>query len=161
MPTDNIEEYEEKLGIKPGVEKEWGPTFDKLLEYHNMPNDSLKDTIRFIFTCKENCKQLRKENEILVTEMKNWMKPPLSLKKYLCKEKYEEDFAKYNTEVDALFGAKDSIEKLSISKEKLFNGIINELRKGNKQVKLLCPFRALNFFIRVILQMVKFIIFMQ
>ena len=135
MPTDNIEEYEEKLGIKPGVEKEWGPTFDKLLEYHNMPNDSLKDTIRFIFTCKENCKQLRKENEILVTEIKNWMKPPLSLKKYLNKRKYEEELAKYKTEVNALFEAEDSIEKLSISKDKLFNGIINELRKGNKQVK--------------------------
>ena len=135
VPNDNIEEYEEKLGIKPGVEKEWGPTFDKLLEYHNMPNDSLKDTIRFIFTRKENCKPLRKENEILVSEMKNWMKPPLSLKKYLCRGKYEKELAHYNAEVNALFEAEDSVEKLSISKEKLFNGIINELRKGNKEVK--------------------------
>ena len=101
-----------------------------------MPKDSLTDTIRPIFARKENSKQLRKENEILVSEMKNWMKPPLSLKKYLCKGKYEKELAIYNVEVDALFAedAEDSGEKLSISKEKLFNGIIIELRKGNKQV---------------------------
>ena len=62
------------------------------------------------------------------------MKPPLSLKKYLCKENYEKELANYNAEVNALFEAEDSVEKLSISKEKLFNGIINELRKGNKEV---------------------------
>ena len=43
-----LEDLEEKWGIRLGVEKEWGPTFDKLLEYHNMPNDSLKDTTNFI-----------------------------------------------------------------------------------------------------------------
>ena len=63
------------------------------------------------------------------------MKPPLPFKKYLCKRKYKKELDKYKSEVDALFEADDSIEKLSISKEKLFNGIINELRKGNKQVE--------------------------
>ena len=135
-PTDNIEDLEEKWGIRPGVEKEWGPTFDKLLEYHNMPKDSLKDTIRAIFARKDNCEQLRNQNEILVSEMKHWMKPPLSLKKYVCKENYEKELEAYNTEFEALFAedAEDSGEKLSISKDKLFDGIIIELRKGNKQV---------------------------
>ena len=129
---------EEKWGIRTGVEKEWGPTFDKLLEYHNMPNDSLKDTIKFIFTRKENCEQLRKENEVLVSEMKKWMKPPLTFKKYLCEREYKKEFENYKTEVDALFEANNFDEKLSISKEKLFNGIIQELRKGKKQVSSVC-----------------------
>ena len=129
---------EEKWGIRPGVEKEWGPTFDKLLEYHNMPDDSLKDIIRFICTRKEDCKQLRKQNEILVSEMRHWMKPPLTFKKYLCKANYDKEYENYKTEFDALFEANVSDEKLSISKEKLFNGIIQELRKGEKQVSSVC-----------------------
>ena len=52
-------------GIKPEVEKEWGNTFDKLVEYHNMPNEDLKETTKMIFSRRNNKNELRKNNEIL------------------------------------------------------------------------------------------------
>ena len=124
-------------GIKPEVEKEWGNTFDKLVEYHNMPNEDLKETTKMIFSRRNNNNELRKNNEILEEEMRNWMKPrlkPQLWKKCLWRSQYKKEKDNYNSEFETLFGTEDCWGSGPITKEKFINGVIKELREGNKKV---------------------------
>ena len=126
-------------GIKPGVEQEWGNTFDKLVNYHNMPNDNLKGTIKSIFSRHNDLEERGKRNEILEEEMRNWIEPrlkPQLWKKYLWSSRYEKEKILCNFKFEALFGTEDCRGNGPITKEKFICGIINELREGNKEVFL-------------------------
>ena len=122
--------------IQPGVEQEWGHTFVKLVNYHNLPNENMKDTVKTIFGRVDH--EARKgKKEILEKEMRNWIQPrlkPRLWKKYLWPTQYEMEKKSYNFKFETLFGSKEFRCDGPISKDQFINGIINELRDGNTEV---------------------------
>ena len=133
---DNLEEVEKLWGIQPGVEQEWGHTFDKLVNYHNLPNENMKDTVKTIFGRVDHEARNGKQ-EILEKEMRNWVQPrlkPQLWKKYLWPTQYEKEEKNYNVKFETIFGSKEFRGDGPISKDKFINGIINELRDGNTEV---------------------------
>ena len=126
-------------GIQAGVEEEWGHTFDKLVTYHNLPNESLKDTVKMIWAGKTELKERSKKSEINEKEMRNWIKPrlkPWIWKKYLWPSQYEREQKLHKFTFESLFGSEEfQIESDGpISKDQFMNGIINELREKNTEV---------------------------
>ena len=141
--------YEEsKWGIFQGVKNEWEKTFEKLLEYHN--TQDLKTISTSIFRNKPTLNdELHKTDALGVKELDNWMvprlKPPL-WKKYLCLKRYEQESLHYDAVKTSLFETESGTTETNlarpetastqkgIDKQKFLNGIIKQLRKGNKEV---------------------------
>ena len=76
-----------------------------------------------------------------VKELKKWMKPqlePAFWKKYLWKNKYDDEMKQYKDANKLLFGDDDCDLKendgMMLSKQQIIYGIIRELRNGNKMV---------------------------
>ena len=133
---DNLEEVEKLWGIQPGVEQEWGHTFDKLVNYHNLPNENMKDTVKTIFR-RVDPEARNGKKEILEEEMRNWIQPrlkPRLWKKYLWPTQYEKEKKSYDFKFDKIFGSNECRSNGPISKDQFINGIINELRDGNTEV---------------------------
>jgi hypothetical protein len=126
---------EDRWGIRPRIADEWEKTLDTLLEYYN--TEDLNSILKSICGgARKTCK-----NDMLsIKELKKWMKPqlePAFWKKYLWKNRYQEEMKQYNDANTLLFGDNDCDLKESdgkLSKQEIIYGIIRELRNGNKMV---------------------------
>ena len=137
---EQLKKAEVEWDIRSEVENEWGPTFDKLLGLYN--THDLKTIMRSL---KPGTKgQRRPDDRLPISELKSWMKPkfePSSWKYYLCKEQYQQEERMGRKEFTALFGEhsdssasqKDN-DKRSMTKDQFINGIMDEIRYGDKEV---------------------------
>ena len=144
--TKKLEDAERKWGVYEGVNKEWGTTFGKLLEYHN--TQDLRTIYRSMVGNKRGTNdELPKKDALDVKELKNWMvprlEPPIWMY-YLWPKRYEKQKTHYDAMKNCLFEGYDGAnqnekpESTSLSKgiykQNFLKGIIKELREGNKEV---------------------------
>ena len=144
--TERLEKVETMWGVFDGVTKEWGGHFKTLLLYHN--NLDLRTLSRSIFFNKHEINEDKKD-ELDVKTLENLVVQklePALWKYYLCPGRYKQEEVHYDATKKGLFKRKSETIEMNeanprispnhtgIVKQKFLNGIIKELRCGNKEV---------------------------
>ena len=126
-----LKEAENDWCIRNGALREWGPTFDKLLQLYNT-----QDMNTIVHAFKNNEEQCRNDEKLSIKQLKNWMKPefqPPTWMKIFCYEKYKDILKKNQLELQSLLA---DCGGETINKAEFIDRIMQELREGNSEVSL-------------------------